>query len=742
MTTPNQTAPSAKIDMLHGLFWIYVFLSAALLFAVQPMAGKFLLPHHGSSPGVWGASLVFYQTALFVGYLYAHMVSRIPSLRLQVAVHGCLGASALLFLPILPDPIVGSALVVGEEGAVVLSLALGLGIPFIFLSATSPLIQSWLSFLPSTKSPYRLYAVSNAGSLLGLMSYPFLIEPLWGLSSQEFGWTVGFGLLVILLVLVIAALLRADTGTELHPLPDAEEAGRPVPDRMVGPVLWFTLSGLGTVLLLSSILLLTRNLPPVPFLYALPLAIYLLTFIIAFRGGQAYLQPLVVGTLGVVIPFGIALYRMGFELPFLWVVLLHLLVLFIACLALHGELYRLRPKQTHLTTFYLIIAAGGSAGAMFVSLAAPHLFDSYIEFLIGLGGAWLIIVGLTAWNLLRNGRSSSTNGTKKLKRQKLQMPGNRHSSRVWLSIGLAACALLPPLYLLLGPPQLSTDQAGIAITRERSFFGISRVLQNMTGSPMEHRRLLYHGTTLHGAQLITQGFRRLPTTYYGPDSGIGQAIAITRRNLRGQRGLRLGVIGLGAGTLASYANSRYLTPPSDERLNDSIVFFEIDSTVVTLAGTYFTFLQDARGRGANVNIVLGDARQSLVHQRETPFGFDVLAVDAFSGDAIPTHLITREAIDLFRRHVLADGLIALHISNRYLDLWPVVASYAEQAGLTAVLIRTPNLITGDLSNEWVLITSNQALASDLSQLNGAVTEAAKKHPTWTDDRSSLLSILK
>jgi SAM-dependent methyltransferase len=659
-----------------------IFLSSFLLFLVQPLIARQILPWFGGSAAVWTTCMLFFQVLLVAGYGYAHWLGRLGGRR-QAMLHSLLLLLAIATLPIAPDdswkPVGGAEPVT----RILLLLGATVGLPYLLLSATSPLIQLWFSRARPGDNPYRLFALSNLASLVALLGYPFAVEPLLAAQGQVRAWSWLFA---------VFALLCAALAWRTPPATTASEAMAGPPVARGRYAWWLALSATGSVLLLAVTNHLTQNVASVPLLWLVPLTVYLLTFIIAFEGKgwyrPAWVWPLLVAALaaaGWLLIDTELHYRLALQLG------VFLPVLFVGCLFCHGELYRLRPAPDRLTAFYLVVAAGGALGGLLVAVVAPLAFNGYYE--LGLGLAALAL--LAALRLSELGR----------------VP---HYAALAALLAVTAAAAYDGF----------REQRDVRLS-ERSFYGVLHVKEYNPGEETHLRRLV-HGTIMHGEQYLQGSLRRLVTTYYTPSSGIGAAI-----RSRQDHPVKVGVIGLGTGTLAAYG-----------RPGDVYRFYEIDRNVVAIARREFTFLSDSAAR---IEIALGDARLSL--EREAPQGFDVLAVDAFSSDAIPVHLITREALGTYLHHLKPDGIVAFHVSNRFLDLVPVVARIAREQGAQAVLVEDDpeeDDVTGRSRSDWVLVSrSGRALAAKaIVERGGAPAEDRPQWRTWTDDYSNLIQILK
>jgi hypothetical protein len=687
---------SLHFSTYHVLFPATIFLSAFLLFLVQPIIGRYILPWFGGGPAVWTICLLFFQTCLLAGYAYAHWLGSLANLRLQAGVHLTLLAASLAFLPLLPNAAIWKpASAADPSGRILLLLAVTVGGPYLLLSATAPLVQRWFTLDNGEKSPWRLYALSNFGSFLALLSYPFIFEPSLRLRTQSSIWSVSY--------LVFAALcgFAAWRLRSIRPAAATSDGGVDLAARpTAGTVLfWLALSACASTLLMATTNQISQDIAVSPFLWVATLAIYLLTFVLAFESDRFYRRALFAVAAGLFAPVACALPSISIGLSLRSQLMVYLMALFVTCMICQGELALSRPSPRYLTTFYLTIAAGGALGGVFVALIAPRIFTEFSEYQIGLGAACLL--GFGGW--LRTGALAH-----------------------WTSRNFAV--RLPLMALLIGGvtaivATVTTSQAG-AVASARNFYGILRVVarEDANGAFRE----LQHGRTRHGFQYLQAARKDWPTSYYGPHSGIAIALnAIDKPNRR------VGVVGLGAGTLAAWG-----------RAGDTFRFYEINPDVEQIARTWFFFLSDSR---AQTEVVLGDARVQL--DRELAAGrsqdFDLIAVDAFSSDSIPMHLLTAECADIYRRRLAPGGVLALHISNRALNLDPVARGMARYLGWTAVqIISGDEPATGESSSRWVLLTSNRDFlerAGLAHQLSGWSSRAPI---TWTDDFASLWHVLK
>jgi SAM-dependent methyltransferase len=664
-----------------------IFLSSFLLFLVQPLIARLILPWFGGSAAVWTTCMLFFQALLLAGYAYAHLLEKkLTQGKLQPLVHTVLLAAAVAMLPIAPSEAWKPA---GDDepiSRILLLLAASVGLPYFLVASTSPLLQAWFARARPGENPYRLFAISNLASLIALVGYPFVVEPFLAAGEQVRLWSWGFAAFAALCAAVAWRTPRGHVAAELTSGQAAAVGTRQI-------VLWLALSATGSVLLLAVTNHLTQNVASIPLLWLAPLTIYLLTFILAFEGRNWY-RPRIVWPFVLVWLGGMAWLLVDadfhYDLPMQLGMFLPGLLL--GCLFCHGELYRLRPAPQQLTTFYLIVSAGGALGGLLVAVVAPLAFDAYYELGIGM----TVLALLAALRFAPLGR----------------LPG---LASLAVLMGVAACAAYDGFHY----------HRDVRVS-ERGFYGVLRVKEY--GSPGEpsHMRRLVHGTIMHGEQYLYPERRRFITTYYQETSGIGVAI-----KSRQEGPIRVGIIGLGTGTIAAYG-----------RQGDLYKFYDIDPRVVQLARQEFSFLADSP---AKVEVALGDARLTL--EREAPQDFDVLAVDAFSSDAIPVHLITKEALGIYLKHVKSDGIVAFHVSNRFLQLIPVVARLAKEQGAHAVLVSDdPDDEDESLRSrsDWVLVSRDRAALERPAIVEGGATEAEDRPEwrTWTDDYSNLIQILK
>jgi hypothetical protein len=665
-----------------------IFLSAFLLFLVQPILAKQILPWFGGAAIVWTLCMVFFQLVLLLGYAYAHwLTSRVKPAR-QSWVHIALLAASLVFLPIIPDATWKPA---GDDNPVTRILALlfaTIGLPYFLLSSTSPLVQAWFARAFPGSSPYRLFALSNLASMLALLGYPFLFEPWFSSPQQSKWWSWGFALFAA------ACAALAWKTRDLPPLPTETMQGEAIaPEPAPGAraiALWLALATMGSVTLLAVSNHLTQNISSIPLLWVIPLAVYLLTFILCFEGRIWYQRDVFLASLVwilCVMAWFLADKSLQFEL--LWQVLVFTVGLFFVCMFCHGELAILRPGPRHLTLFYLVVSLGGVLGGVLVGIVAPVVLPAYFELEIA-----LVVVAILAI-VVNRGRPLPV------------------MAMLVAVAGFTASALAYRVHTF------TEDVVHI----ERNYYGVLRVKENesrVEEAGMRYRSLV-HGSILHGEQYLSEKYRRSATTYYKTSSGIGKTLLAFEG-----RSIKVGIIGLGAGSIAVYADA-----------DDTYRFYDINPAVIRVADTWFTYLKDSPGK---METVLGDARLSL--EREPPQGFDVLAVDAFSGDSIPVHLITVEAFTEYLRHMKPQGVIAFHVSNRFLDLKPVLLAIAEHHKLEYAYVHETGE-EGGTTSDWVLMTRHKPFI--LRKEIVEATEPVAPQPElrfWTDDFTSLIQVFK
>ena len=683
-----------------NFYALTIFVSAFLLFLVQPIIAKQILPWFGGSAAVWTTCLVFFQCMLLAGYFYVDWTTRHLTAKRQAGLHLALIVIALLLLPIIPDISWKPGGAEDPGLRILLLLAATIGLPYFLISTTSPLVQAWFSSSQPGASPYRLFALSNLASLLALMGYPFLIEPWITTRHQALSWSIGFA---VFAVLIGALAWRRVSGADTHLLQGAAasphggaEPHTPGPS-LQDKLIWIALSGLAAVLLLSVSNHLTQNIPSVPLMWLFPLTLYLLTFILCFdakdSGRGWYRRALFLPLLAVMLVLmSWTLADGDFEYRLYWQVAVFSAGLFVACMFCHGELVALKPHARHLTVFYLMISIGGALGALLVGVIAPVTLPAYYELT-------LCIIALAALATML----------------------------LWRKVHVAI-VLLGALITVFtaGAGWVAKSEYGKnVIVMTRNFYGTLRVRETPQPTMEYRRRTMIHGAISHGDQYMWSPINRDPTTYYKEKSGIGRILLLLKSQTP-EKPRNVGVVGLGAGTLAVYGGK-----------DDRYRFYEINPGVVTIARRDFTYLKDS---AAKIEIALGDARLNL--EREAPQAFDVLAIDAFSSDAIPIHLITREAVEIYEKHMNATGVIAMHVTNRYLDLKPVVNAIAQSRGMAVAWIReTYN--DGDTRSDWILLAKDKALLDRPEILQSArVIPTTTGRRLWTDDFNNLWQALQ
>jgi len=693
-------------------FTISIFLSAFLLFQVEPMIARVILPWFGGTSSVWSTVQMFFQVLLTGGYAYANLL--ISRSRRQEIVHlVLLGVSLGLMLvlgltwrsPITPD----ASWKPGQLGfpiwEICYLLFVSVGLPYFLLSTNSPLVQAWFHRTFPEKTAYRLYALSNLGSLLGLVTYPVLVEPYLTLTWQGRLWSLMYLAYVGLAGYGVVKSLRVKSVTEPNRLPVARDSGpRPATRNYI---LWIILAAAASILLLATTNQITQEIAVIPFLWVLPLSIYLLTFILAFSGEHWYSRQVFI------IVFFIATLLVGWSmgrtdmLSIPAQIGINSLGLFAACMVCHGELYRLRPHPTHLTRFYFMVSVGGALGGIFINFVAPFIFKGYWELPLGYTLCWLLFLVVTFVSVL---------------------------AVRWRWVYILNNVLLLSMILFSGIRSYQQVRADLEndLYIQRNFYGVVRVRELDADNPASQRYELVHGTTVHGYQFLVKQKRDLPTAYYGDTGGGGLAIL---NNPKRGHGMRVGILGLGIGTLAAYGQP-----------GDVYRFYEINPLVIDLAeghGGYFSYLTDCQ---AKVEIIPGDARLSLENELASSGSqnYDVLILDVFSSDSIPVHLLDAESFDLYLRHLLPDGTLAVHISNSHLNLVPVVWTLADHFNLRKLVISDPGQGTNTFPSLWMLLARNSSLLESPTLVSRASPMEGYISPVrlWTDDYSNLFLILK
>ncbi|HYL59218.1 MAG TPA: fused MFS/spermidine synthase [Candidatus Acidoferrales bacterium] len=757
---------------------ITIFIGAFLLFQVEPLLARYILPWFGGTPAVWITCMLFFQILLVGGYAYAHAVAMRFRERRQIGIHlalvaACLaimGAQALVWTsPITPGAGWKPASPDFPITRIFLLLFASIGLPYFILSTTGPLMQAWFARAHRGESPYRLYALSNLGSLLALVTYPFLVEPALSLRAQAIVWSMLF-VAFAAAVALCARDLVLNAPALATPSDAALEDGGERPPASSTRLLWIALAAMASLMLLATTNQICQQVAVVPFLWVLPLALYLLTFIICFDNSRWYSRRVFHPAMAAAI-FASSVVLCSPQLSIVVQVATYCALLFTVCMVCHGELAMMKPDERHLTSFYLMIAVGGAVGGIFAALIAPAIFNGYWEFNLAIWASAVLILAvvmrdrdswiherhpavaiavLAAASLIPEmiGVASFSDIARRVGEPSHLLRGvvavglisavafQRSSTLAtrWPGAVIQACAAAA-LVVVTG---VLLVEVGANLTHSvvatRNFYGALAVYSVDSKDVEGHYYMLRHGQTVHGEQYSAADKRYHPTTYYGAESGIGLVMRFhprRRSRVASDQTLKVGAIGLGVGTIAAYGQS-----------GDYFRFYEINPAVTRIAlSTYFSYLRDSH---AEIEIVPGDARLSMEREISsgTPNSFDVLVVDAFSGDAIPVHLLTLEAAEIYLRQLKPDGVLAIHISNRYLDLQPVVAQIAERFNLRAGLVRGA---AGALvkPSEWILLARNGSvleqpeIAAHLEPL-----KASRKVRAWTDDYSNLFQILK
>jgi hypothetical protein len=720
-----------------ALFAVTVLVASALMFVVEPMFARMILPRLGGSPAVWNTCLVFFQAALLGGYVYAHLLSKCTTIRWQVITHLALVVVAATLLPVglVRDwvPPVDSSPIPW----LLLALTVGVGGPFLILSATSPLLQHWFSRTnhPAARDPYHLYAASNVGSIVALLGYPSVIEPFLSLTSQSSAWTVAYGALAALVLACAVFAVRFATSMTVTHVETASSTSEAISWQQ--RMRWVALSIVPSSLLLSVTTYLSMDVAAVPLLWTIPLTLYLLSFVLAFARRRLLSPRFTLRALPLTLALLVLLMVALPRLVAIFLFPLHLIAFFLCALTLHTALAEGRPGPRRLTEFYLWIGLGGVLGGLFNTLVAPLVFTSTAEYPIGLVLACLI----QAW--------TNKDTDRRITRTDILFPGvlgltflmatfSFHANAIPSSVFVAVMLALPFALLsasrrpirfgltvaaVLIAAQIMPVMANRTIYADRTFFGLLRVQQG--SSPERHA--FWHGSTVHGEQDLRPDRRAEPLSYYFHSGPIGQLFTSLGDRLKGAH---IGVVGVGAGILTAYAsNTQHWT------------LFEIDPGVVTIARNpeLFTYLEAC---GHRCQVVLGDARLSLARERHSPF--QLLVLDAFSSDAIPVHLMTREALALYVSKLSPDGVLVFNISNRFFDLEPLFATLASERNLVSYVQYDAGSTSGDghYPSRWlVMARHDDALGRLPSDSRWQRARLSMRTQPWTDDYSNILSLL-
>ncbi len=693
---------TAQRGRTAGPYALTILMSAFLIFQVQPLISKYILPWFGGTPGVWTTCMLFFQLVLFAGYAYAHASSRWLTPRWQAIVHAGLLVVALTSLPITPD---ASWKPTGGElptGRILGLLAATVGLPYFLLSATGPLLQGWFSQGRPGTAVYRLYALSNIGSVLGLVTYPFLFEPWMATESQAAVWSLGFVAFAVCCGVCAWDMTRRkeEVSEEQTTGGDCKAASIEEIPNWSTRMAWFGLSAVASVMLLATTNQVCLDVAVIPFLWVLPLTLYLASFILCFDRAWWYpRRTYAIALVGTLVCLA-QLMRAASDVPIITQITVHFASLFFCCMVCHGELVRLKPSPRYLTSFYLASSAGGAAGGVLVGVIAPLIFHQYLE----LHAAVIACCAIAAWLFLNDPEWLQAGGKPRW---------------IWGCVLLAVFGGLQTF----GAAQGTGGPGELAITR--NFYGVLRIVETDTDKPDHAMHRMVHGRIVHGMQFTEPTKRNIPTAYYGEHSGVG--LLLNRPELAGPR--KVGMVGLGVGTLAAYG-----------RPGDVFRFYEINPDVIRLADEHFSYMKDS---AAKIEMVVGDARLSL--EREPDQQFDVLVLDAFSSDSIPAHLLTEEAFAIYLRHLAPHGTMAFHITNRHFDLQPVIAGAAERYGLHAVKIHSDNRPDRAQARcDWMLLARDPAEFSDPT-IKAAITAtptSARIPQLWTDRFNNVVGILK
>jgi hypothetical protein len=792
MAAPAQnTASNTSSRALALVYALTIFVSAFLLFQIQPMISKAILPWFGGTPAVWTVCLLFFQSLLFAGYAYAHFTSAWLRPSQQAVLHILVLIAALALLHVLPDSSMQPRGDADPTKAILTILAVTIGLPYLVLSATGPLLQAWFARSFPGRTPYRLYALSNVGSLLALLSFPFLFERQFDLAGQAHLWSIGF---IAFAFLCAYAAWRVSKTTVGQALPDRsrplesvagiephanvhpEEAAEPSAGHVL---MWLLLPAFASIVLMATTNHISTDVAVVPLLWIVPLALYLLTFIIAFDRPSWYWPTIIAAlTLVAIYPTSalyknnnvgtIKLYKCGMtgrciesvanffkstldedsetsssegprvRIGFRTALFVNFSTMFGICLLCHGQLARLKPPTGYLTAYYLMMSAGGALGGIAVSLIAPHVFHTIVEWNIAVFTAAVASIGIIISTIVTRAVGQSP---PHVPAQQFHHAGREeYTPSVWPRYVLIAL-FVPFSFILLDLTEFLFSPHKGAVYESRNFFGALTIKETDAGDAEKDEITLLNGTTIHGSQFVSEARRKMPTTYYAESSGIGLVLKHFHEN-RPPGGVRIGDVGLGAGTLAAYAMKL-----------DTIRFYEINPTVVEIStsGKWFTYITDCKRRGARCDIKLGDARLSLQNEagQSGELPYHVLVLDAFSGDAVPTHLLTAEAMDIYLPRIATketmdvDGALLIHVSNRYLDLDRVARGAAQHIGFEALPIRSDGDDAQSINSaEWVVLTKNKDLIEKLRPLASKPSPDEKPPVLWTDAHSSLFEILR
>ncbi len=690
---PAATPAAARAPYAHALA---ILLGSFLLFQVQPIAAKAILPWFGGAPAVWTTCMLAFQSLLLAGYAYAHGSARLLWPRAQALVHVALVLGAIAALPLAFDAGAASQASASPVLGILTLLATSVALPFFVLCGTTPLVQSWAA--PGARAPYRLYALSNAGSMLALLSYPVAIEPWLTTRAQGLAWSAAFVVFALACAACARASWRAPQISASHL--EAHDAGSAAAPTWRQRALWLGLAACATTLLLAVTNQMCQEVAVIPLLWIVPLSLYLLSFIACFESDRWYSRAWCFPVLVLTLTLLAEATALGARPGVLYAVPVYSAGLFVCCMFCHGELALHRPPPRYMTSFYMMIALGGAVGGAFVSLLAPLFFRGFDELYVGLFACGALATAFA-----------------------FHSPAYRRPGKgLWHPIVPALMIVTAAIGFAIGARLAARSRPGL---REmRNFYGVLRLEDLPAPDGDGLMRYLFHGATRHGQQFLDEDRRRTPTAYYGAASGVG----ILFDALRSRPPRRVGVIGLGAGVLALYG-----------REGDVLRFYEINPLVIEVASRDFTYLADA---GARVTVVPGDARLAL--ESEPSQQFDVFVLDAFSSGAIPMHLLTREAFKLYLSHLAPGGVLALHLTNRHLDLSPVVHGVSRELRLHAKMVESSaDALTGELDARWILVSADGELLErePIQSAGRDLAESFKRPIVWTDEYSNLLQVL-
>lgn len=687
-----------NLKRTYIIYFSAIFLAAFLFAHIQPLISKYILPWYGGAAWVWIVSVLFFQAILLISYLYAHLLSKYFSKKIQVIIHLILLASSLTSLQALPnkDWFLDINLMPSIEILLIYSGTVGLQL--ILLAATSPLLQKWFSESVSKKSVYKLYAVSNIGSLLAFLSFPFILEPLLSINLQANIWIITYVLFLLLTCFVAAKFWQSKS------LPQIKKVKTKIKRKKI--FLWLGLPLITSILLLAMTAKITEDISAVPMLWLAPLSLFFFSYIVAFNSKKQK-QQLNTAYLALGFLLLALIYLSSLTASIVWTILCYLVFLFLIFLILHTRLYQSRPKPEHLTTFYFIISLGSVLGSFFVAVIAPLIFDSYIEYPL------MMIISITTavYIFYKNEDSDIYHIFDKFKQKKYFL--------IIVILMTAHIVLIQQNSIF---NQFSDDLQKQTIQTSRNFYGVLEITTEIDNN--QEIKILTSGTTLHGIQYTNSDLKKTPTSYYSQNTGVG--LAITK--ISQDQNIKLAGIGLGVGTIAAYGKT-----------NDQYTFYEINTEVINYSQKHFSFIKDSP---AEIEIISNDARIAM--EKQGPQNFDIIVLDAFNSDSIPVHLLTKQAFETYFKHLKQDGIVAIHITNRYLNLEPIILKHAQYFDLDYVyLINYGDTDSQNLKSDWFLLSKNKQILSSLkqSEFSQKLNYNLDKYKQWTDDYSNLLQII-